>query len=123
MGYGTRSRIDFLLEDGPTDQCYVEVKNVHLIRQPGLAEFPDCVTDRGARHLAELTILANKGIRSVLVYVVQRQDSERFSVAADLDPTYGKNAILAKKAGVEFYAYGCTVTPQEITLSQPLVVM
>jgi sugar fermentation stimulation protein A len=120
INYGTNSRIDFFLKDGPTPLCYVEVKNVHLIRNKGIAEFPDCVTTRGSRHLCELTLLASQGIRTVFIYIVQRHDCQYFKLASDLDPTYAKNALQAYKAGVEFYAYNCLVTPQSITINEPL---
>ena len=55
--YGINSRIDLLLEDTAKGLCYVEVKNVHLSRKHGLAEFPDSVTERGAKHLDELSAL------------------------------------------------------------------
>ena len=63
--------------DGRPD-AYVEVKNVHLSRAPGLAEFPDSVTARGARHLDELSAMVAAGHRAVMVYLVQRGDSARF---------------------------------------------
>ena len=98
--YGLNSRIDFLLTAADKSPCYVEVKNVHLKRHQ-MAEFPDCVTARGTKHLTELTTLVNQGERCVTDYVVQRGDCEGFQVAADLDPAYAKAFLLAKQAGVE----------------------
>lgn len=98
--YGTNSRIDFLLKNTKKPDCYVEVKNVTLKRQLK-AEFPDCVTARGKKHLEELTILAQKGYRCVIIYLIQRHDCCEFSLAEDLDPAYAKAAMKAKEAGVE----------------------
>src|SRR5205807_8964520 len=69
--YGRNSRVDLLLEDAKKPPCYVEVKNVHLMRQPGLAEFPDSVTARGARHLGDLAAVAAGGGRAVMLYLIQ----------------------------------------------------
>ena len=70
--YGKNSRIDLLLESAARPPCYVEVKNVHLMRQDGLAEFPDSVTARGAKHLSELSAMVTDGARAVMVYLIQR---------------------------------------------------
>jgi sugar fermentation stimulation protein A len=120
--YGQNSRIDFLLSDGPTELCLVEVKNVHLIRNGALAEFPDCVTARGAKHQLELAEQVKNGIRCVLLYVVQRGDAQSFSVAADLDPTYAKASKDATSAGVETFAYSCNMESAGITLKQSLLI-
>ncbi len=123
--YGSNSRIDLLLS-GPTtpasphDLCYVEVKNVHLLRKKGRAEFPDSVTARGAKHLAELAEMVRLGHRAVMVYVIQRSDATSFSLAADIDPAYAAAFSAAQSAGVEAIAYKCTLTPKEIKLSKPL---
>lgn len=121
--YGQNSRIDFYLTDGPTQMCLVEVKNVHLIRDNNMAEFPDCVTERGAKHQLELAEQAKNGIRSVVLYVVQREDASTFKVASDLDRAYGEAARFATSAGVETFAYSCNMKADGITLRQPLQVL
>ncbi|KEC55078.1 sugar fermentation stimulation protein [Bartonella koehlerae C-29] len=59
--YGTQSRIDFLLRDDILPDCYLEVKNVHFIRQKGLVKFPDTEAKRGTRHLEELIKIVQQG--------------------------------------------------------------
>jgi sugar fermentation stimulation protein A len=105
--YGQSSRIDILLEQGGRDTCYVEIKNVHLMRKPGLAEFPDSVTERGAKHLEELTAMVEAGHRAVMVYLIQRADAVAFTLAADIDPAYAEAFTRARSAGVEALAYRC----------------
>jgi len=114
VGYGRNSRIDILLEDPVRGVCYVEVKNVHMMRRHGLAEFPDCVTERGVKHLAELTDMVRQGHRAVMVYLVQRADASRFAFAHDLDPTYAAAFAAAHAAGVEAIAVRCRLSADEI---------
>lgn len=118
--YGIASRIDILLEDPERGRCYVEIKNVHLSRTHGLAEFPDCRTERGAKHLAELSEMVRHGHRAVMLYLVQRSDAERFAFASDLDPTYAKAFIAAKAAGVTALAYRCRLSPSDIEIDATL---
>jgi sugar fermentation stimulation protein A len=112
--YGRNSRIDFLLTDPGLPDAYVEVKNVHFIREARLAEFPDTVTKRGAKHLDELGDMVEMGHRAVMLYVIQRQDCERFRLCSDLDPGYAAASRRAAARGVEAYALRCRVTPTEI---------
>ena len=114
MKYGVNSRIDILLDDPAKGLCYVEVKNVHLVRKPGLAEFPDSVTSRGAKHLDELSNMMAAGHRAVMVYLIQRSDANSFSLATDLDPEYAAAFKRAKGAGVEAIACRCSITATEI---------
>jgi sugar fermentation stimulation protein A len=116
--YGEKSRVDFLLEHPDRPPCYVEVKNVHMMRQPGLAEFPDSVTARGARHLAELAAMVALGARAVLLFVVQIGSSRRVAVARDIDPTYGRAFDTAREAGVETLAYTCVIDHGSIVLAE-----
>jgi sugar fermentation stimulation protein A len=121
--YGTNSRVDFLLEDPKRPPCYLEVKNVHLMRKPRLAEFPDCVTDRGAKHLDELAAVAATGARAVQLYVIQIPSADRFTVAGDIDPTYAAAFDRARARGVEMLAWRCTVNVDgiEIATAVPIV--
>jgi sugar fermentation stimulation protein A len=123
--YGKNSRIDILLEDESKPLCYVEVKNTTMRRDlsPGApAEFPDAVTERGAKHLAELTDMVREGHRAVMFYLVQRDDAKTFTVAADIDPTYAKGLETAMQAGVEVLAYTCRISPQEIIVTDPVAI-
>ncbi|MEP3045780.1 MAG: DNA/RNA nuclease SfsA [Roseibium sp.] len=118
--YGKNSRIDILLEDTDGAKIYVEVKNVHLMREKGLAEFPDSVTARGAKHLGELADMVGQGHRAAMVFLVQRPDCTRLSLAADIDPNYAIAFDAAKKAGVEVYAIGCDVRLDGIDAVKPV---
>ena len=118
--YGASSRVDLLLEDAARPPCYVEIKNVHLSRQPGLAEFPDSVTARGAKHLAELTAMAQAGARAVMLFIVQRADCARFALAADLDAAYARAFAAARAAGVEALCWDCDVRPDRVDLRREI---
>ncbi len=118
--YGTSSRVDFLLTADDKPPCYLEIKNVHLSRQPPLAEFPDCVTERGAKHLRELSAMVAAGHRAVMLYVVQRADCSHFRIAADCDPGYAAGFIEARNAGVEALCYACSVTEAGIAIARRL---
>lgn len=122
--YGENSRIDILLESDGRPPCYVEIKNVHLRRDTdphqGLAEFPDSVTARGAKHLRELGKAVSGGARAVMLYVVQRNDCERFALAADIDPAYAAEFQEARRQGVEAICYACEVSANSIHIVRPL---
>ena len=121
--YGENSRIDFLLQGTDLPDAYVEVKSVTLSRQEGLAEFPDSVTARGTKHLGELARMARAGHRAVLLYLVQRTDCTRFCLASDIDPAYAAAFAEAQAAGLETLVIGTHITPQAVTLADPLALM
>jgi len=121
--YGENSRIDFLLEDAARPPCYLEVKNVHLMRKRGLAEFPDSVTLRGTKHLRELTYMQATGARSVLLFVIQIPSAKRFAVARDIDPAYAAAFDQARAAGVEMLAWRCDVSLDGIEIAAPVAIV
>ena len=118
--YGVNSRIDILLECPKRGVAYVEIKNVHLCRTRRLAEFPDSVTERGAKHLDELTNMVAGGHRAVMVYLVQRDDCDRLRLAGDIDPAYAAAFAKAKNAGVEAIALACSVSPEGIEVTREI---
>ena len=121
--YGENSRIDFLLTQAGLPDAYVEVKSATLSRTPGLVEFPDSVTARGAKHLEELAQMARDGHRAVLLYLVQRTDCTAFSVAGDIDPNYAAAFSRARAAGLETLVMGTRITPEGVTLAEPLALI
>ena len=123
VAFGTRSRVDFLLTPDEGPKTYVEVKSVTLCRKGDLAEFPDSVTERGTKHLRELTRVAQDGDRAVMLYVVQRTDCARLTMAADLDPAYAEAFKTARAAGVEMLCYGTNISPKGVQLAKPLPVL
>ncbi|MEL7117419.1 MAG: DNA/RNA nuclease SfsA, partial [Pseudomonadota bacterium] len=108
--YGENSRIDFLLTAPGLPDTYVEVKNVHLLREGDLAEFPDSVTARGAKHLRELSDMVARGHRAVMLYLIQRTDCARLSFADDIDPGYAAALSAAIAQGVETLAYDVSIS-------------
>ncbi len=117
--YGRASRIDLLLSSPGRPTCFVEVKNVHLKRGDA-ASFPDAVTARGAKHLAELADMAAAGERAVMLFLVQREDCRFFSPAEDIDPTYARALRHAIAAGVEVICYDCRLSLEGIDVRGPL---
>jgi sugar fermentation stimulation protein A len=121
--YGLNSRIDILLDGGKDERrCYVEIKNVHLVRKAGLAEFPDSKTERGAKHLDELSGMVRAGNRAVMIYLVQRNDASETAIAADIDRAYGDAFRRAQAAGVEMLSYRCALSPAGIAIDQQIPV-
>jgi sugar fermentation stimulation protein A len=120
--YGKGSRVDFVLESPGRPPCYVEVKNVHLMRRRGLAEFPDSVTARGTRHLDELAAMVAAGNRAVMLFLIQIGSTESFALARDIDSAYGAAFDRARAAGVEAIAYKCLLTTDGIEVVAPVPV-
>ncbi len=118
--YGVEgSRVDFLLELN-SQNVYIEVKNVTLCEAAGAGYFPDTVSDRGSRHLRELTRIVEQGNRGVLIYCVQHSGVDSVAPARHIDPAYARAYADARAAGVEVYALGASLSPSEIVLNRLL---
>lgn len=118
---GANSRLDLLLSNKETDQCFVEIKNCTLVTG-GVACFPDAVTTRGRQHLIELQTLAAGGKRCVMFFLIQRMDADCFAPADHIDPAYGRELRKAVENGVEIMAYDVAIDFEKIRLRRPLPV-
>ncbi len=124
--YGENSRIDILLlsdKNGHSFSTYVEVKSVTLQRHSGRHEFPDGVTQRGRKHLGELANVVQNGDRAIMLYLIQRDDGNRFSFARDIDPLYAKAFDAATAKGVEAFAIQCKINTKEIVADKMLKIV
>ena len=120
--FNKETRFDFLIEK-KSQKSFVEVKNVTLFRDKKTAEFPDAITTRGSKHLLTLIDAIKKGYKSYLIFLVQIQNMENFKIARDIDEEYYKNYLTAKKAGVNFLAYRCKISPKKIFIEKKLKII
>jgi sugar fermentation stimulation protein A len=117
--FGDHTRFDFCIDN----RVFIEVKNVTLCRKKKIAEFPDAITSRGLKHLEELQKATKNGYKSYLIFLVQREDCNKFKIAEDIDQDYHKEFIKAKKNGVNFLAYSCKVNTKEIFLDNKIKII
>ena len=102
------------------EKCFLEVKNVTLVREKNIAEFPDAITSRGTKHLKELKTAKKKGYESYILYLIQRHDCKTFKIAQDIDEEY-KNAFeTALKNGVKVLCYDCKLSSEEIKINNQI---
>lgn len=120
--YAQASRVDFLASGAAAGPCHVEVKNCHLMRRSGLAEFPDCTAARSARHMRDLAAVVAEGGRALVVIVVQMR-AEAFDVARDIDPAFDRAFREARAAGVAVRAYRCDVGPEGVAVADEIPVI
>ncbi len=113
--YSDDTRFDFLC-----DKFLIEVKNVTLNRNQGIAEFPDAVTSRGSKHLKKLTESIKRGFKPYVLFLVQIQDISNFRIAKDIDSDYYNNFIDAKEKGLKFIAYRCKLNLREIVVEKKI---
>ena len=119
MKFNDNTRFDFLIYKG-NKKIFVEVKNVTLSRKKGIAEFPDAVTLRGQKHIKELIKASKKGFEIYLLYVIQREDCDRFQLAKDIDPEYYDLVKKAVKKKLKLLCYDCKFSTKGIELNNKI---
>ncbi len=117
--FGDKTRFDFLIDDG-NSQSYLEVKNVTLLRNKNIAEFPDAITERGKKHLNELIKAVQLGYKSYILYVIQREDCKMFKIASDIDPEYFEILTKSVRKNVKVLCYDCKFYSKGIKLNRKI---
>ena len=119
VNFSDNTRFDFLISN-KTKKCFLEVKNVTLMRQQGIAEFPDSITTRGTKHLNELINAKKKGFDSYMLYLVQREDCGSFKIANNIDEEYKIAFNNAVKNNVKVLCFTCKISKKEIKINKQI---
>ena len=117
--FSDKTRFDFLISNNK-EKCFLEVKNVTLVRNDKIAEFPDAITTRGTKHLKELITAKKKGYESYILYLIQREGCKSFKIAKDIDQEYKITFGEAIKNGVKMLCYDCKLSNEEIRLNNQI---
>ena len=91
-----------------------------LKRKPKNAEFPDAITSRGTKHIKELLNAKKKGFKIYIIFIVQREDCDKFSIANDIDPEYSKTLSLAVKKKLNILCYDCKFSSKRIEINKKI---
>ena len=116
--FGTNTRFDFLVLNKKKDKKFIEVKNVTLSRKKGLSEFPDTITSRGLKHINQLVEASKKNFKIFILYLVQRNDCNLFTIAKDIDPNYASALTNAVKNKLNVLCYDCKFSPKGIKVNK-----
>ena len=117
--FSDNTRFDFLISSNK-EKCFLEVKNVTLVRQKKIAEFPDAITSRGSKHFRELIKANKKGYKTYLLYLIQREDCESFKIAEDIDKNYKIAFNDATNNGIKILCYDCKLSNEEIRINKQI---
>ena len=117
--FSADTRFDFLISNDK-EKCFLEIKNVTLVRDKKIAEFPDSITSRGTKHLIELINAKKKGFQSYILYLIQREGCEAFKIAEDIDGDYKNSFDKAIKAGIKMLCYDCKISHKEVKINNQI---
>ena len=117
--FGESTRFDFLISK-KNYKAFIEVKNVTLKRKPKIAEFPDAITSRGAKHIHELIKASKKGYKIYIAFIIQREDCDQLSIASDIDPEYSQIFSKAIRNKLKVLCYDCKFSTKGIKLNKKI---
>ena len=117
VNFGKNTRFDFMVSD-EKNKSFIEVKNVTLSRKKHVAEFPDAITSRGLKHIKELIKAKKKGFNIYLLFLIQRDDCNKFMISKDIDPDYNELLVKAVKKKLNILCYDCKFSAKGIEINQ-----
>ena len=117
--FGKNTRFDFLILN-KNSKAFIEVKNVTLSRKKKIAEFPDAITSRGLKHINELMNASKKNYNVFIIYLIQRDDCNSFSIAKDIDADYAEALTKAIKNKLNVLCYDCKFSAKGIKLNKKI---
>ena len=94
----------------------LEVKGCTLERD-GIGYFPDAPTERGVKHLRELTKALKEGYIAILVFVIAMPKVSMVYTNAETHKAFGDALEEARQAGVKILYLPCTVTKEGMWIS------
>lgn len=119
--YG-KSRFDLYFKRENGAQGFIEIKGVTLERD-GYATFPDAPTERGAKHVRELTEALKEDYESYVIFLIQLKPVSYFTPNALMDPNFSETLINASKKGVHVLAFDSEVESDGISIGRPVPVI
>lgn len=111
--YG-KSRVDFYIEC-PIKKILMEIKGCTL-EIDGIGYFPDAPTERGVKHLRELTIGVKNGYECYIAFVIAMPGIRQVLPNENTHPEFGTALSEAKAAGVKVLYLICDVKPNSLSI-------
>lgn len=111
-----KSRFDIAGMNG-SEVTLIECKCATLVKEDGVATFPDAPTIRGTKHVRELIEARKLGYRAIVIFLIQRNDAIYFTPNGEMDKDFESAVKDAHNANVEFFAYKCEITPGYIEIN------
>lgn len=108
------SRIDFYMERG-MEQYLMEVKGCTL-EVDGIGYFPDAPTERGVKHIRELTRAVSEGYHAIVAFVIQMDGITEVRPNIATHPDFGAALEEAKMEGVRVLPLPCHVEPDSLVI-------
>ena len=108
------SRIDFYMERSG-ERYVMEVKGCTL-EENGVGLFPDAPTQRGSKHLRELSKAAGQGYHAIIAFVIMLNGVETVEPNESIDQAFAREYSKAAASGFETKFIKCRCSADKVEL-------